>query len=75
MVDVGTAFLNADNDERMLVLLRAKLAEMIVRINPILYRQYVMYSKNGILYAICPFVKSIVWHAQSGIVVLQKATQ
>ena len=48
MVDVGTAFLNADNDERILMLLRGKLAEMMVRIDPVLYRQYVTYSKNGI---------------------------
>ena len=48
MVDVGTAFLNADNDERILMLLRGKLAEMMVRIDPVLCRQYVTYSKNGI---------------------------
>ena len=30
------------------MLLRGKLAEMVVRIDPSMYREYVMYSKNGL---------------------------
>ena len=48
VVDVNTAFLHADNDERVLMLLRGKLAEMMVRIDPSLYRKYITYSSNGV---------------------------
>ena len=43
IIDVVNAFLQAYNDER-LMLLRGKLAEMMVRIDPSLYREYITYS-------------------------------
>ena len=48
VLDVANAFLHAHNDERVLMLLRGKLAEMMVRIDPSMYREYVTYSKNGV---------------------------
>ena len=36
-IDVGNAFIQADNDERILMLLRGKVAELMVRVNPVLY--------------------------------------
>ena len=47
-IDVGNAFIQADNDERILMLLRGKVAELMVRVNPTLYRPYISYSKKGI---------------------------
>ena len=44
VLDIANAFLHADNDERVLMLLRGRLAEMTVRIDPSLYRIYVTYS-------------------------------
>merc|ERR1712086_476948 len=48
-IDVGNAFIQADNDERILMLLRGKVAELMVRVNPTLYRPYITYSKNEFL--------------------------
>ena len=48
VLDVANAFLHAHNDERVLVLIRAKLAEMMARIDPSMYQEYVMYYKNGV---------------------------
>ena len=48
IINVANAFLQADNDERILMLLRGKLAEMMVRIDPSLYREYITYSDKGV---------------------------
>ena len=48
VLDVDNAFLHAHNDERFLMLIRGKLAEMMLRIDPSMYRKYVTYSKNGV---------------------------
>ena len=47
VLDIANAFLQADNDETV-NLLRGKLAEMMVRIDPTLYREYVTYSANRV---------------------------
>jgi hypothetical protein len=46
-LDIANAFLQADNDEIINMLLCGKLAEMMVRIYPSLYREYVTYSAKG----------------------------
>ena len=53
VLDIMNVFLQADNDKIINMLLRGKLAEMMVRIDPSLYRGYVTYSANGVamLYA------------------------
>ena len=48
VLDIANAFLQADNDETVNMLLRGKLAEMMVRIDPALYWEYVTYSTNGV---------------------------
>jgi len=45
-MDIPGAFLQADNDEFVLMLLRGKLAEMMVKIDPSLYRKYVFMGKG-----------------------------
>ena len=40
-LDVGNAFIQAGNDERILVLLRGKVAKIMVRVNPTVYRPYI----------------------------------
>ena len=47
IVDIPGAFLQADNDEFILMLLRGKLAEMMVRVDPKLYRKYLITSPRG----------------------------
>ena len=48
VIDVQNAFLQAKNDKSVLMLLRGKLAEMMVRIDPALYREYITYSNKGV---------------------------
>ena len=48
ILDIANAFLHAENDERILMLLRGKLAEMMVKIDPSLYRKYVTFSQKGV---------------------------
>ena len=47
-MDTGSAYLTAKNpDKDVMMVLRGKIAEMMVRVNPELYRPYITYSKNG----------------------------
>ena len=48
VLDMANAFLQADNDETVNMLLRGKLAEMMARIDPALYKEYVTYSVNRV---------------------------
>ena len=45
ILDIQNVFLRAENDEYVLMLLRGKLAELLVKVNPSLYRKYVITSK------------------------------
>jgi len=46
-MDIPGAFLNAENDEYIIMLLRGKLAELMVQIDPQLYRKYVTFGQKG----------------------------
>ena len=46
-MDIPGAFLQADNDEFILMLLQGKLAEMMVQIDPELYQKYIITSPRG----------------------------
>ena len=48
MIDVGNTFIQADNNEQVLMLLCGKVAELMVHINPTVYRPYITYSKEEI---------------------------
>ena len=48
VLDVPNEFLHPHNDERFLMILRGKLAEMMVRIDPSMYRDYITYSKSEV---------------------------
>ena len=47
ILDIANAFLHAENDEKILMLLRGRLAEMMVQVDPAVYCEYVTYSPNG----------------------------
>ena len=47
VLDIANAFLHADNVERVLMLLRGRLSEMMVGIDQSLYRKYVTLSAKG----------------------------
>ena len=60
MLTIANAFLHAENDKKILMLLRGKLAEMMVKIDPSLYRKYVTFSqKGGMLRAALLFYKRL----------------
>ena len=42
IADLPNAFLNAFNNEQTLMLLKGKLAELMVQIDPKLYRKYIL---------------------------------
>ena len=47
ILDIANDFLHAENDKKIIMLLRGRLAEMMVQVEPAMYRKYVTYSPNG----------------------------
>ena len=45
IIDIPGAFLQAENDKFVVMLLRGKLAEMMVKIYPSLYQKYIFIGK------------------------------
>ena len=48
ILDIANAFLHATNDKKVLMVLWGKLAEMMVAVDPELYRKYVIYTSKGV---------------------------
>ena len=48
IVDIPGAFLNTKNDEEIVMCLRGKPVELMVRMNPMLYRPYMRIGHKGI---------------------------
>ena len=40
ILDIANAFLHADDDEKIFMLLRGKLTKMMLQVDPIVYRKY-----------------------------------
>ena len=47
VIDLSNTFLNAINSEQTLILLKGKLAELMVQIDPKLYQKYIITSSKG----------------------------
>ena len=47
-IDEGNVFLQAGNGEQILVLLHCKVTELMVRVNPTLYRPHITYLNKGL---------------------------
>jgi hypothetical protein len=47
IADLLNVFLNAFNNEQTLMLLKGKLAELMIQIDPKLYRKYIITSSKG----------------------------
>ena len=47
MLDIKNDFLHTENDKYVLIMLRGKLAELLVKLDPKLYQKYVITSKQG----------------------------
>ena len=48
ILDITNDFLHVTNDENFLMLLRGKLAEMMVAVDPELYQKYITYTSKGV---------------------------
>ena len=48
VIDVQNAFLQSENNERIIMAIRRKTAELLVWLNPELYWPYIWYSKKGV---------------------------
>ena len=48
MLDIDNAFIHTENDKYVLIMIRGKLAELLVKVDPKLYRKYVIKSKQGV---------------------------
>ena len=46
-IDIPGAFLHAYNDKETIMLLRGRLAELMVQVDPQIYQKYVIYNKIG----------------------------
>ena len=71
-VDIGNAFIQADNDEQILMLVRVKVAELMVRVSPPLYQPYIAYSKKSSSYVRCEIIEGPLWNAEGRSVILQE---
>ena len=59
-MDIPTAFLHAQNDGHIIMLLRGKMDELLVKLQPELYRKYVLItSKNGELMLYVKLLKAL----------------
>ena len=47
VIDLPNTFLNTDNNEQNLMLLKGKLAELMVKIDPQMYRKHIITSSKG----------------------------
>ena len=52
ILDISNTFLHVENDKRILMLLRGKLSEMMVKTDPSLYRKYVMFFAKRSTYVL-----------------------
>ena len=59
MLDIQNAFLHAEKNEYVFMLLRGKLAELLVKVDPSLYRKYTITSKQGVLILYVKLTKAI----------------
>ena len=46
VVDIQGAYLSADMDDDMFMIIRGKMAELVVAADPTLYRKYISYGEK-----------------------------
>ena len=47
IIDISNAFLHTENNDKILMLVRVRLAEIMVQVDPAIYPKYVIHSPNG----------------------------
>jgi len=70
MMDLPGAFLHADIEDNVHMLLEGTIAELIVKLDPSLYRKHIWYNQKGkpMLHV---KLKSPVWYTTSGSIILE----
>ena len=48
VIDVENAVLQSDDDQIIIMAIRGKTAELLVKLNPSLYHPYIWYSQKGV---------------------------
>ena len=70
--DLPGAYLNTDNNEETIMLLKGKLAELMVRVDPKLYRKYITTNKKGEAMLYVRLSKALYGLLQSALLFYQK---
>ena len=71
IIDIPNAFMQVDMDDTVHMKLEGNMAELLVKIDPKLYRPYVL-IENGKTVLYVELKKSFVWNAESSIAVLEE---
>eukprot|EP00804_Cyclotella_cryptica_P018598 CCRYP_011399-RA/>CCRYP_011399-RA protein AED:0.46 eAED:0.60 QI:0/0/0/1/0/0/2/0/101 len=69
-LDIPGAFLNADLEEEVIMLLRGEMVDLMLAIDPALYGPYVIERRKV---ALCENVEGHVWAHDSGLAILFEA--
>ena len=67
-IDIPGAFLHADNEEYVIMKLVGTLAELMVKTNPKMYRQYVILEKGKSMLYLRP--QKTLWHDEERAAIL-----
>jgi hypothetical protein len=69
-IDIPWSFLHADNEDYVVMKMVGTLAELMVKMNPKLYRQYVIIEKGCSV--VSQTAKSFIWNDEKRVTLLQK---
>ena len=69
IIDVENVFPQSEIDQRIIMAIRGKTAELLVRLNSKLYRPYMWYAKKGVPMLYMQIEKALYGMLQSSLVV------
>jgi len=72
VTNIPGAFLHADMEDNIHILLKGTIMELIIKLEPTIYRKHNWYNQRE-TYVICQAEKSPIWYITSGATVLEIA--
>ena len=72
MIDIRNAFLWDDNDDEVLIKLRVKMVELLVDLDPSLYRKYVVVEKSDEPVLFAKLLKALYGFLRSALLISKK---